>query len=59
MATLGLVLALVAGPRESWAQPPGPAAAVPVVAARVATMQAASGQPFVGTVVPAGTCSRN
>jgi RND family efflux transporter MFP subunit len=29
--------------------------AVPVVAARIATMQAATGQPFVGTVLPART----
>jgi len=34
---------------------PQTAAAVPVMAARVATMQAATGQPFVGTVLPART----
>lgn len=36
-------------------QPPAAPAAVPVVAARASTMQTASGQPFVGTVLPART----
>lgn len=55
VAGLGLFLGLAAAPRQTGAQPPGPAAGVPVVAARVAAMEAASGQPFVGTVVPART----
>jgi len=54
-AWAGLVGCLVATPLIAGAQPAGPAAAVPVVAARVTTMQAASGQPFVGTVLPART----
>jgi len=55
LAWLGLVVGLLATPSRAEAQPPGQAAAVPVVAARVTTMQAASGQPFVGTVLPART----
>lgn len=42
-------------PGLSASAQPQTAAAVPVVAARVATMQAATGQPFVGTVLPART----
>lgn len=53
VARLTIMLGLAGG--RAGAQPPGPVAAVPVVAARVATMQAASGQPFVGTVLPART----
>jgi multidrug efflux pump subunit AcrA (membrane-fusion protein) len=40
--------------RPGHAQPPA-AVAVPVAVARATTMQAASGQPFVGTVLPART----
>ena len=40
--------------RLAGGQPPVPAA-VPVAAARISTMQTASGQPFVGTVLPART----
>jgi len=43
----------LAAPGAAPAQPG--AAAVPVVAARVTTMEAASGQPFVGTVLAART----
>ena len=38
----------------AWSQPPAPPA-VPVAAALVSTMKTASGQPFVGTVLPART----
>ncbi|MBM4012395.1 MAG: efflux RND transporter periplasmic adaptor subunit [Planctomycetes bacterium] len=48
-----VVATLLATPSSAAAQPP--AAAVPVVAARVMTMEAASGQPFVGTVMAART----
>jgi len=54
VAWLGLGLGLLATAGRATGQPPG-SAAVPVVAARVTTMQAASGQPFVGTVLPART----
>jgi multidrug efflux pump subunit AcrA (membrane-fusion protein) len=40
--------------RFAWSQPPAPPA-VPVAAALVSTMKTASGQPFVGTVLPART----
>jgi multidrug efflux pump subunit AcrA (membrane-fusion protein) len=40
--------------RFAWSQPPVPPA-VPVAAALVSTMKTASGQPFVGTVLPART----
>jgi len=40
--------------RFAWSQPPA-APAVPVAAALVSTMKTASGQPFVGTVLPART----
>lgn len=54
-AWLWLAAAFFAGqPGWASAQAP-PAVAVPVVAARVVSMQAASGQPFVGTVLPART----
>jgi multidrug efflux pump subunit AcrA (membrane-fusion protein) len=52
---LMLLASLAGGPDGSAAQPLGPAPAVPVVAARVASVQAASVQPFVGTVLPART----
>jgi len=45
---------VVAITRYGWSQPPTPPA-VPVAAALVSTMQTASGQPFVGTVLPART----
>jgi RND family efflux transporter MFP subunit len=40
--------------RFAWSQPPAPPA-VPVAAALVSKMKTASGQPFVGTVLPART----
>ena len=40
--------------RFAWSQPPA-LPAVPVAAALVSTMKTASGQPFVGTVLPART----
>lgn len=40
--------------RMGWSQAPAPPA-VPVAAALVSTMKTASGQPFVGTVLPART----
>jgi len=55
VAWLGLLAGVAACPGRAPAQPAGPPAAVPIVAARVATMEAASGQPFVGTVMPART----
>lgn len=45
---------VVAATHYGWSQPPTPPA-VPVAAALVSTMQTASGQPFVGTVLPART----
>ena len=45
---------VVATTHYGWSQPPTPPA-VPVAAALVSTMQTASGQPFVGTVLPART----
>ena len=56
---IGLGLAAVAAmaffaARFAWSQPPTPPA-VPVAAALVSTMKTASGQPFVGTVLPART----
>jgi RND family efflux transporter MFP subunit len=51
--TAGAVM-VVAVVRIAWSQPPAPPA-VPVASALVSTMQTASGQPFVGTVLPART----
>jgi RND family efflux transporter MFP subunit len=52
---LAAAVAMVAcAGRLGWSQPPAPPA-VPVAAARVSSMQTASAQPFVGTVLPART----